>query len=190
MRRWRTLASRQRAVYGVLNMWNYDLTRKCLIAEAWCPLSTYQETQAAVRRGAARSGAHVPSVVNIIDTDEKPPTYFRQNKLTAGFQGIVDGYGVPRCGEINPAAFTIVTYPFLFGVMFGDVGHGFIVLLLALYFIRNERKYNAMREDEIGDILSYPWTGRYVLLLMGLFSIYWCAAAAAGHTESACPPPS
>ena len=62
----------------------------------------------------------MPSIVNAIDTDEKPPTYFKLNKFTASFQAIVDGYGVPRYGEINPAAFTIITYPFLFGVMFGD----------------------------------------------------------------------
>ena len=169
---WRTHVLKQKSVYRTLNMWNYDLTRKCLIAEAWCPLSLYDETKEAIRRGASRSGAHVPSVVNIIDTDEKPPTYFHQNKFTAGFQAIVDGYGVPRCGEINPAAFTIITYPFLFGVMFGDVGHGFLVLCLALYFIKNERRYMQMREEEIGEIFGYPWRGRYVLLLMSLFSIY------------------
>ena len=70
------------------------------------------------RRCASR--LQVPSIVNAIDTDEKPPTYFKLNKFTASFQAIVDGYGVPRYGEINPAAFTIITYPFLFGVMFGD----------------------------------------------------------------------
>jgi len=169
---WRRNSLKQKAVYQVLNMWNYDLTHKCLIAEAWCPQSMCEETQAAVRRGAARSGAHVPSIVNIIDSEDKPPTYFRSNKFTSAFQGIVDGYGIPRCGEINPAAFTIITYPFLFGVMFGDVGHGLIVLLFAGYLLWNERKFMAMREDEIGEIMSYPWHGRYVLLLMGCFSIY------------------
>ena len=169
---WRDVALKQKAVYRILNLWNYDLTRKCLIAEAWCPVSSYEEAQAAVRRGAQRAGAQVPSIVNVIDTDEKPPTFFRQNKFTAGFQGIVDGYGIPRCGEINPTPFTIITYPFLFGVMFGDVGHGFLVLLLALYFIVKEKKFSAMRDEDIGDILGYPWHGRYVLLLMALFSIY------------------
>ena len=84
--RWRDVELKQKAVYRVLNMWNYDLTRKCLIAEAWCPVSSYEETQAAVRRGGQRAGAQVPPIINVIDTDEKPPTYFRQNKFTAGFQ--------------------------------------------------------------------------------------------------------
>ena len=74
------------------------------------------------------AGRAVPSIINVIDTEEKPPTYFRQTKFTAAFQGIVDGYGVPRFGEVNPTPFTMITYPFLFGVMFGDVGHGAIVL--------------------------------------------------------------
>lgn len=34
--------------------------------------------------------------------------------------------------EINPAIFAIVTFPFLFGVMFGDVGHGFLLIVIGL----------------------------------------------------------
>ena len=161
---------KQKSVYRTLNMWNYDLTRKCLIAEAWCPLSRCEATQAALRRGTTRSGAQVPSILNVIDTDEKPPTYFRLNKYTAAFQAIVDAYGIPRYGEINPAPFVVITFPFLFGVMFGDVGHGLLVTLFALYFVAREKHFSAMAE--MNEMLSYPWHGRYMLLLMGLFSIY------------------
>lgn len=31
--------------------------------------------------------------------------------------------------EFNPAVFTFITFPFLFGVMFGDIGHGFLMTL-------------------------------------------------------------
>ena len=46
------------------------------------------------------------------------------------------------------------------------------MLLVALFFILKEKKFASMREEDIGDILGYPWHGRYVLLLMALFSIY------------------
>lgn len=47
---------------------------------------------------------------------------------------------VGRYQEANPGCFTIVTFPFLFAVMFGDWGHGICLLLGALYLVLNEKK--------------------------------------------------
>jgi len=47
----------------------------------------------------------------------------------------VDTYGVPSYKEINPAIFTQVTFPFLFGVMFGDIGHGLLILIPSLIML-------------------------------------------------------
>ena len=55
-------------------------------------------------------------------------------------QGIVNTYGVPRYREANPALFTIVTFPFLFGIMYGDIGHGVCLFAFGCYLIANQRK--------------------------------------------------
>ncbi len=58
-----------------------------------------------------------------------PPTYFNLNDFTSPFQLITDTYGVPNYKEVNPTYFAIITFPFEFGVMFGDFGHGGMLLL-------------------------------------------------------------
>jgi V-type H+-transporting ATPase subunit a len=65
----------------------------------------------------------------------KPPTYIKCNEFAYPFQEIVNTYGIPMYKEINPAIFAMVTFPFLFGVMYGDMGHGGIYLILGILIV-------------------------------------------------------
>lgn len=69
-------------------------------------------------------------------TDQKglvAPTFIRTNDFIEPFQLIVNTYGIPKYKEVNPAFFTIITFPFLFGVMFGDIAHGLLLFLFSIY---------------------------------------------------------
>ncbi|XP_055995338.1 V-type proton ATPase 116 kDa subunit a 1-like isoform X4 [Ostrea edulis] len=159
-----------KAIYYTLNMLNLDVTQKCLIAECWCPVQDLDRIQQALRGGTERSGSSVPSILNRMKTKEIPPTYNRNNKLTQGFQNIIDAYGISTYQEVNPAPWAIISFPFLFAVMFGDFGHGFIMFLIALFLVTREKQLQAQKiNNEIFDMF---FGGRYIILLMGIFSMY------------------
>lgn len=167
---WFIKVKKIKAIYHTMNMFNLDVTQKCLIAECWCPVSDLDRIQQALRRGTERSGAAIPSILNRMTTRQEPPTFNRTNKFTQGFQAIVDAYGVANYQEVNPALFTVITFPFLFAVMFGDCGHGLIMFLFALWLVVNERKLAAYKEG--GEMFDTVFEGRYIIMLMGLFAVY------------------
>jgi V-type H+-transporting ATPase subunit a len=80
-----------KAIYTTMNLFNFDVTQKCLIAECCCPNSNLDLVKTALRRATQRSGSSVPSILNRMDKSETPPTFNRTNKFTIGFQ-IVDVY--------------------------------------------------------------------------------------------------
>ena len=59
------------------------------------------------------------------------PSLMRYPGWLKPFVPLVKSYGVPRYGEFDPALPFAFTYLLLFGAMFGDIGHGAVILLLA-----------------------------------------------------------
>lgn len=70
-----------------------------------------------------RPGEHVPSLL-------------RYPAWLSPFVPLVKSYGIPRYGEFDPALVFALSYLLLFGAMFGDVGHGGVILVLAALFHR------------------------------------------------------
>ena len=70
-------------------------------------------------------------------------------------------YGIPAYKEANPGLVTMVTFPFLFGVMYGDVGHGLMVFLCSLSLFAFPNSFPKQLLENRG-----------MLLMMGFFAIY------------------
>jgi len=166
---WADVVRREKLVYSTMNLFQFDGNQKTLVAEGWVPRSDLPAVQLALRRATETTGAHVSSVMQTMPTKETPPTFQRTNKLTEGFQAIIDAYGYATYQEANPGLFTVITFPFLFAVMFGDLGHGALMLLAAGAMVLYENKLLRTRLDEITGMFFY---GRYIILLMGAFAIF------------------
>ena len=154
----------------------YDNLNKCIIrdnfidGEVWVLEEKKDILISLLNSGVSKD--EMKSLGTFIEINEnvlKRPTYIPTNEFTYAFQEIVNTYGVPRYREINPAIFNIVFFPFLFGVMFGDIGHGLIIFLFAIYLVYYNDNIN---KKEGNSPLKLLTKFRYFLLLLSLCSIY------------------
>ncbi|MHA1521434.1 MAG: V-type ATPase 116kDa subunit family protein [Promethearchaeota archaeon] len=94
----------------------------------------------------------------------KPPPI-----LVEGFSSLVLS-GCPRTGEIDPTFIISFTFPFLFGIMFADVGQGAILFMLGLYFLRKRRKVDL---SEVGETYGIFLKIAGALTLCGIGSMFF-----------------
>ncbi|XP_049885494.1 V-type proton ATPase 116 kDa subunit a 4-like [Pectinophora gossypiella] len=167
---WMAQVKKSKAIYHRLNEFTLDITRKCLIGQCWMPTRDMKSVHEIFNQGSSKSGSKVASFMMKLPTIEPPPTYHRTNKFTRGFQALISAYGDSAYRELNPGLYTLITFPFLFAVMFGDCGHGSIMLSFALWMVCNERKYLATRSTN--EIWNIFFGGRYVILIMSMFTMY------------------
>jgi len=163
----RLFLAKEKAIYHNLNM--LSLQNTIYHGKCWCP-EAREETVREALMGLTKRRPHLAGAqLQRIEPpkNKAPPTYIRTNEFSEPFQEIVNTYGAPRYREVNPGLFTIATFPFLFGVMFGDMGHGAILLLFGLYLCF--RKDDLEREkSSLAGLLS----GRYLIAMMGFFAFY------------------
>ena len=86
-----------------------------------------QAADAIARELAEAYGAHVE--ISDLEPDEERPVLLRNNKFAAPVEGVVESFGLPKRGEIDPCSITAFFYYILFGLMFSDAAYGMRVRL-------------------------------------------------------------
>jgi len=69
----------------------------------------------------------------------EPPTLLNPVKVEQPFRPLVQSYGTTPYGDLDPTVFTAFSFVLMFGIMFGDVGHGLVLVLLSLWLRRRRR---------------------------------------------------
>lgn len=74
------------------------------------------------------------NVILVLEAEHKshlgePPTKLKNPKIFKPYEMYINMYGLPAHNELDPTVFVGLTYSFIFGMMFGDVGQGLVLAI-------------------------------------------------------------
>ena len=162
----RTFCKREKYIY--MNMNRCKEVNSFYIGDVWIPETAFDNLNNKIKDLIKdNEDILLPEFYDSDNSNAKLRTYFQMDDFVYPFQTIVDTYGIPRYKEVNPGLFSIISFPFLFGIMFGDIGHGFLLLLFSLYIELNSEKIKNS-DSVLNSLVKY----RYILILMGFFSFF------------------
>lgn len=159
-------------------------TESTVMLQAWIPkpqLENFSKGAAAACNGEisiqtdARAGermakgAHEHSkelIPETIAVQEAPPSLVEIPSWLKPLQSIVNNFGAPSYHEMNPLPFMILTYPIIYGLMFGDVGLGILFTLGGLTLWNLKRK--GKKIFELGQMIE---DGAELVVMLGIGTI-------------------
>ena len=141
-------------------------TRDTCVLWAWLPDDRKNEFKTAMHtatEGSAlvdyKSGQFDPTIT---------PTYTKNKEFMKPMRTLVSSYGIPSQNEIDPYPFFRFLFPVLFGIMFADVGHGFLLTLVGIWAYRKKQKMDEVPQG----IKGFLFGGAELLIIMGITAFF------------------
>ncbi len=134
--------------------------------EAWVPNTDLKRVIDGIKEltnGNCIIKEELPEPEDTVPTIIKPVP-----RLFEAFKSLTFSFGYPKPDEINPVFIVAVTFPFLFGIMFADVGQGMLLFIAGLVLSYFRRRTNT---EEVGDIIRYLLEGSGLIILCGISSM-------------------
>lgn len=164
----------KKLIFQVINEMPH--TREVYFFEGWVTKERLKEFSKIIKNKSEGMGALIQK--NEISTDikkatkkiGKPPSLIKYPRVTgifASFAAITKAFGVPDYYEFDPTPFFLITFPVLFGMMYGDVGHGVLLFVITflIYISRNRFSFNK------GSVINYAIDGAPLLMFCSISSI-------------------
>lgn len=141
---------RLQSIYTVME--NFRETAHAYVFEAWVPHGSEDAVREAIDRASEGKAAASISPPVFGDT---PPTLLSNPVYMRPFEYLVKKYGLPSYYEIDPTCVIFVTFPLIFGMMYGDIGHGIVLLALSLLIYIIDKFWRRTELSDFGPILVF-----------------------------------
>ena len=136
----------------------FSYTKNTTLFSGWVPEDMAAEVEAIIYEVTDRKCIIEWTMAEEV-APESIPVEMKSPKVLAPFEHLVDNYGTPEYGSINPTPFTAVAYMLMFMLMFADLGQGFVLLLIGIigkaYYKKNPLLKDGLISRYLCNLLLY-----------------------------------
>ena len=119
------------------------------LLSGWIPADTLAGIYKTIEEVAPMTTVMVEDTKDITYSGIRVPTMLKNNPMFRAFQDIVAMYSLPSYGEIDPSPIVAISFVLFFGFMFGDIGHGLMIFLGAMFLVKN-----GMMKKSFGQVIK------------------------------------
>ena len=119
------------------------------VLSGWIPADTLIKIRKTVEEEAPMTTIMVEETKDITYSGIRVPTLLQNSSIFKAFQDIVSMYSLPSYGEIDPSPIVAISFILFFGFMFGDIGHGAMLIVAAILL-----KMRGMMKPTFANILT------------------------------------
>ncbi len=123
----------------------YSKTSRTMLFSGWLPASKRENLEKSIMEiTEGRCYLEWSDPKEIRKEKKKEPSVpvkMKNPKFLSPFEMLVTNYAIPEYGTVDPTPIVAVAYLIMFGLMFGDAGHGAVIIfigLLGLFLMRKE----------------------------------------------------
>ncbi|HUV06781.1 MAG TPA: V-type ATPase 116kDa subunit family protein [Spirochaetia bacterium] len=150
----------------------FSKTSRTVIFSGWLPASKQRALEEGIRK-VTQGRCYMEWTDPEGQTEEMRkgvPVLFENPKILSPFQRLVVNYAIPEYGTIDPTPFVALSYLIMFGLMFGDAGHGLVISLLGLV---GALYYRGKNEGRFQLFSLIGWCGLSAIVTGVLFGAYF-----------------
>jgi len=106
------------------------------VSQGWVAEDSVEKLRERV--ASATSGSYYLQVENPRRGEQTPVLLPKRGRILKGFELLTSVRGMPASNELDPTVVFAFLFPIMYGMMFGDIGDGLVILVLGLVFYRSK----------------------------------------------------
>lgn len=129
----------------------FPRTEAAVLITGWVPAGDVGTLEQSI--GNITGGRYsLQTILPDVSRDEHIPVLMRHSRLLRPFEMLISAYGLPSYQELEPTLFVALSYIVMFGMMFGDAGHGMVLAVCGLIALLSGK---SRRTRDLGVLLLF-----------------------------------